>query len=152
VRSHRKGLKIGILILAVAFLLAQAIRIEESNPPVSSDLSCDPLVKSLLHRACYNCHSNETVWPWYSNIAPVSWLVASDVREARQHMNFSEWGTYDSDTRFYKLKGIAEEIEEGGMPLWYYSIVHKEARLNSAERDRIVGWAVAALESAAPKH
>ena len=151
VRDHRKVFKIGILFFAGALLLAQAIRPERSNPPVSSDISCDPQVKSLLHRACYNCHSNGTVWPWYSSIAPISWLVASDVSEARQHLNFSLWGTYDSGTRFYKLKGIEEEVGEAEMPLWYYSIMHKEARLSSAERDRIVDWAVGASESAAPE-
>ena len=151
VRNPTKALKITILALAAAFLVSQAIRPERSNPPVSADISCDPAIKSLLHRACYNCHSNETVWPWYSEIAPVSWLVASDVREARQHLNFSEWGAYDRGTQFYKLRGIAQEIREGEMPLWYYALVHKEARLDSAERDRILNWAVSKSKSAAPK-
>lgn len=146
----KKVIKIGILAFAAVFLLSQAIRTDRSNPPVAADISCDPQIKLLLHRACYNCHSNETVWPWYSNLAPVSWLVASDVREARQHVNFSDWGDYDSSTRVYKLKGIAEVVQEGEMPLWYYSIMHKEARLDSAQRDRIIGWAVAASESVAP--
>lgn len=150
-RMRKKALKIGILVLAAAFLLAQTIRTERSNPPISSDISCDPGVRSLLRKACYDCHSNETIWPWYSGIAPFSWLVTNDVREARRHLNFSEWGGYDSDTRLYKLKGIAEEVREGEMPLWYYSIVHKGARLDAAERDRILSWAEAASQSAEPK-
>jgi hypothetical protein len=144
--SFRKGAKIVIFAFIAVLLLAQAIRIEKSNPPVSADISADPAVKPLLRRACYNCHSNETVWPWYSNMAPASWLVGSDVKEARRRMNFSEWGTYSSEIQSQKLRGIAEEMESGEMPPWYYALAHSESRLNQVERDQIMNWADNALK------
>jgi hypothetical protein len=134
-----KGLKIVVLAFVVVLLLAQFIRIDKSNPPVRSDLASAP-VKPILQRVCYNCHSNETKWPWYSNVAPASWLVGMDVREGRDHLNFSEWGTYDSGTRSHKLRGIAEEVRGGDMPPWYYALAHREARLSETERNQILAW------------
>ncbi len=148
-RSFRKDAKIAVLVLVAALLLAQAIRIQKSNPPVSADISTDPAVKHLLQRACYNCHSNETVWPWYSNVAPASWLVASDVNEGRRQLNFSEWGTYNRDTQARKLKAISEEVKDGDMPPWYYSMMHRESHLTPEEKERIRAWTGSAAEQAA---
>jgi len=92
-RNARKIMKIAFFILVAVFVLAQAIRVERLNPPVQAEITADPAVKPLLRRACYDCHSNETVWPWYSNVAPASWLIASDVEEGRSNLNFSEWGS-----------------------------------------------------------
>ncbi len=147
-RSFRKDAKIGILVIVAALLLAQSIRIEKSNPPVHNDISADPAIKPLLRRACYNCHSNETVWPWYSSVAPASWLVASDVNEGRRQLNFSDWEAYSQKVREEKLKAIADEMQEGDMPPWYYSLVHRDARLKSTEREQIRAWTAAAIESA----
>lgn len=143
-RNYRKGAKIGVLILVAALAVSQAIRFEKTNPPSRLDASLDPAVKPLLKRACYNCHSNETVWPWYSSVAPVSWLVASDVKEAREHLNFSDWDTFSSEVRGHKRMDMAEEIEEGSMPPWYYSIMHRDSRLTAEERNGITKWATAA--------
>jgi hypothetical protein len=148
-RNPRKAAKIAAIVFVAVVLLAQAVRVEKLNPSVRSDDSIGPAVKPLLRRACYNCHSNETVWPWYSNVAPASWLVASDVHDARRHVNFSEWDTYGRDGQARVLKAVEEEIREGDMPLWYYALVHREARLTQAERDRILAWAAGAAEPAA---
>jgi hypothetical protein len=137
-RSIPKRVKTAALAVAAIMVLAQAIRIDRSNPPVRADLVVRPAV---LRPACYNCHSNETVWPWYSGVAPVSWLVGSDVKEGRQQLNFSDWGSYDGKTQADKLKRIAAEVKEGDMPPWYYSLMHGESRLNSSDRDYIVAWA-----------
>jgi hypothetical protein len=142
-----KGARNVVFILVAVLILAQAIRIEKSNPPVRSDISADPAIKPLLRRACYNCHSNETVWPWYSNAAPASWLIGSDVKEARRRINFSEWGTYSSEIQTHKLRGIAEEIENGEMPPWYYSLAHSDSRLNLAERTQIMNWTEETLKT-----
>jgi len=139
-RDFRKDAKIGFLVLIAALIVSQAIRINKSNPPVQADLSTSPEMSATLHRACYNCHSNETVWPWYSNLAPLSWLVGSDVSEGRQLLNFSAWGTYDLDAKAKKLRKIAEEVGGGDMPPWYYTVVHWEARLTPAERGQIRNW------------
>ena len=145
----RKGLKIAFFIFAAVVILAQFIRINKSNPPIRSEISAGPSIQPVLQRVCYNCHSNATVWPWYSNVAPVSWLVGNDVHEGRQHLNFSEWGTYDSGTQSHKLHGIAEEVAAGDMPPWYYSLVHREARLSSSERSWILAWTSEAEKAAA---
>ena len=144
--SFRKGMKIGVLVLVGGLAVSQAIRIDRTNPSARSDISMNAAVKPLLKRACYNCHSNETVWPWYSSVAPVSWLLGSDVQEARRKLNFSEWDTYAEDIRGYKLRGIAEEMEEGAMPPWYYSMVHRDARLSQDERDAVKSWTATAAE------
>ncbi len=92
--------------------------------------------RDLAKRACFNCHSNEAVWPWYSNIAPASWLVQYDVKKGRSELNFSDW-------KGGKLKGehakeIREEIEEGEMPPLIYRLTHREARLSEAEKRRLM--------------
>jgi hypothetical protein len=150
-RSIRKDAKLTAFILAAVLLLSQTIRIEKSNPPVLSDIPADQSVKLVLRRACYNCHSNETAWPWYSNVAPASWLVGSDVKEARRHLNFSEWGTYSAEKQHFKLMGIADEMKQDGMPPWYYSAIHPESRLTGAEQEKIVNWTAAVLDTSNPK-
>ncbi len=144
----RKSIKTAGLVIVVILLLSQAIRIDRSNPPVRSDISAGPAVEPILRRACYNCHSNETVWPWYSGVAPASWLVGSDVSEGREFLNFSEWGSYARDVQSRKLAGIAKEIQEGEMPPWYYSIAHSESRLSQSERNQLVSWTIEAARSA----
>jgi hypothetical protein len=139
--SLRKDAKIVVIILVAGLLLAQGIRIEKTNPPVRADISADAAIEPVLRRACYNCHSHETVWPWYSNLAPASWLVGSDVKEARRRLNFSEWGTYDAELQSRKLGAIAEEMEHNEMPPWYYSLVHSDARLSQNQREQIRDWA-----------
>jgi hypothetical protein len=141
-----KTLKKIAIALVVVLLMAQFVRMDKSNPPVRSDLTAPAEVTSIVRRACYNCHSNETSWPWYAEIAPVSWLVANDVREGREHLNFSEWGSYDGGTQSHKLRDIAEEVQDGEMPPWYYSVAHGESRLAPSERNRIFSWASGAPE------
>jgi hypothetical protein len=146
-KSIRKTAKTAALLFVAVLLVVQVFRIEKSNPPVRSDIAAGPELEPLLRRACYNCHSNETVWPWYSNVAPVSWLVGNDVKEARHHLNFSEWGVYSTDDQRLKLKAIGEEVGEGGMPLWYYSLIHADSRLTEAERDKIKEWTATAKKA-----
>lgn len=145
-RSIRNGIKTAAFVFVAVLFLSQAIRIDRSNPPVRSDLIAGPYVKSILRRACYNCHSNETDWPWYSGIAPASWLVGNDVKEGRRRLNFSEWGAYDNAAQSNKLRRIAEEVQDGEMPPGYYSLVHRDSRLNSTDRDTILFWTVEAIK------
>ncbi len=139
-RNSPNWLKTAAFIFLVALLIIQVIRIDRTNPPVRSDLSADPAVKSVLSRACYNCHSNETIWPWYSGLAPVSWLVGWDVKNGRQHLNFSEWGDLDERAQLRKRTEIAEEVKAGEMPPWYYSMVRGASRLSSSEQNLIAAW------------
>jgi len=97
-------------------------------------------VAKMLHESCYNCHSNETVYPWYSAIAPVSWLVNSDVKEGREKLNFSNWTQLKASKKAKSLDKIAKEIRKGEMPLFIYPIMHKNARLSQQNRKRLSSW------------
>ena len=119
---------------------AQLVPVERTNPSVTSDVPAPPEVKALLRRACYNCHSHETVWPWYSAVAPVSWLVGHDVQEGRDELDFSAWDAYRPQKKIKKLKKSAEEIAEAEMPPWYYRVMHPESRLAAADQERLRAW------------
>ncbi|MEE2703186.1 MAG: heme-binding domain-containing protein [Myxococcota bacterium] len=124
---------IGVLVLGVAIQFVPYGR-EHSNPPVTLEPDWDSAnTRELFFRACRDCHSNETVWPWYSYVAPVSWLVSSDVNEGREHLNVSDWGRPDQHG-----DEAAEMVREGDMPLWFYLPLHARARLSPAERKRFI--------------
>jgi hypothetical protein len=94
----------------------------------------------VLKRACYDCHSNEVVWPWYAHVAPVSWLVARDVREGRKAVNYSTWNRLSAGDRRDALDESWEEVEDGDMPLWFYVPLHPEARLDAEDRRVLRDW------------
>jgi mono/diheme cytochrome c family protein len=127
-----------------ALLVAmQLIPLERSNPPITADVDAPTVTKEVLRRACYDCHSHETVWPWYAWVAPVSFLVVHDVEEARQHLNFSTWDRYAAEKARKKIDEVLEEVEEGEMPLFYYLWMHPEARLTPDDRAAIERWVAA---------
>jgi hypothetical protein len=140
-------LKKTLLVLIAVLVLAQAYRPEKTNPPVDptrsyhAHLQVSPEVARVFERSCKDCHSHETVWPWYSQVAPVSWMIASDVREARKHMNLSEWGSYSPKKARGVLAEICEVMEGDEMPLWSYRIMHSGTRLNESERKMVCAWA-----------
>ena len=130
------------IALACAGLLglAQLVPVSRATPAVEQEVDAPPEVRSVLERSCYDCHSHATRWPWYAWIAPVSWLVARDVNEAREHLNFSTWGRYDAEERAENLEEIAEVLEEGEMPPWFYLPLHPDARLSEAELATLRAW------------
>ena len=107
---------------------------------LTGEIDAPARVKEILRRSCYDCHSNETVWPWYSYIAPASWLLEDDVAEGRAELNFSEWRGYDEKKKTKKMKEIWEEVKEGEMPQWYYIIMHSDAALSDADKQIIRDW------------
>jgi hypothetical protein len=124
---------IGTVVLLVAIQFIPYGR-GHTNPSVSQPIAWDsPRTEELVQRACNDCHSNETTWPWYSNIAPVSWLVQRDVDEGRHKLNFSEWGQPPRAAR-----EAAETVQEGEMPPWYYTILHSDARLSDQEKQGLI--------------
>lgn len=129
------------LATVAALGLLQLIPVDRTNPPVEQEISAAPPLMSILKRACYDCHSNDTVWPWYSRVAPVSWLVAWDVNEGREELNFSTWNRYDAKQREKRLRESWEEVEEGEMPPWFYVALHPEARLSDRDRQILRAWA-----------
>ena len=127
--------------LVVLLVAMQFVPIARTNPPVESDVPVAAELKAILRRACYDCHSNETRWPWYSRVAPVSWLLANDVKECRREVNFSVWNQYTENRRARKLKEIVEQLEGNKMPQWYYVLVHPEAKLSASDKEMIINWA-----------
>lgn len=111
------------------------------NPPVTGTIQPPQEVAEILRRACFDCHSNETVWPWYSHVIPMKWLVRRHVQEGREHLNLSEWSVYPADERTHLLEEMAEVLEEGAMPLQSYLRLHPEAELTPEEMALLVAWA-----------
>ena len=134
-------MKKAIIILIVILIAIQFIPVDKTNPTVTAELDAPMEVITVFKRSCYDCHSNETAWPWYSNIAPVSWLVAGDVKDARAHLNFSEWENLSRKDRVKMKEEIWEEIEKGKMPLWKYKILHPDVRLKQKDKNLIRDWA-----------
>lgn len=114
-------------ILALVIVGIQFVPVERTNPPVEAALEAPPEVMAMLRESCYDCHSNETEWPWYSRVAPVSWLVAKDVNEGREHLNLSDWGRLEGGDRRHAAEEMWEEVDEGKMPLGIYLAMHRDA-------------------------
>jgi heme-binding protein len=129
------------VVLAAALVLAQFVPVDRANPPLGGEVPAPPEVRAILKRACYDCHSNETVWPWYGRVAPFDWLMERDVREGRREVNFSTFADAPLKRRQRKWMEIPEQIEKGEMPPWFYTAVHPEARLSEADRSALIRWA-----------
>ena len=140
----RRAFGRGAIVLVVLLGLAQLVGVDRTNPPVVSDVPAPLDVKTTLRRACYDCHSNETAWPWYSQVAPISWLLAYDVGEGREDLNFSTWQQYDEKRRRKMLKETVETVNEGEMPPWYYVLMHPDTRLADRDRQALAAWAAEA--------
>jgi hypothetical protein len=142
----KKTLKWVGIVLIVLLVVAQAVRPARTNPAVdqtktiAANATVSPEVAAILARACNDCHSSNTEWPWYAEVAPVSWLLVDDVNEGREELSLSDWGTYDSKKRVRKLKKICEEVEEGGMPLKSYVLIHPNARLSDSDKQVLCEW------------
>jgi hypothetical protein len=135
-RSAVSGL-IGILVLI------QLVPVPKTNPPSdpgaafrSTRPPSDPVV-AILNRSCRDCHSNDTIWPWYSHLAPVSWLLYRDVTSGRRHMNLSEFAHDDAARQQRRLGDICEQVKSGDMPPWFYLPMHPDARLRPGDVDTL---------------
>jgi len=139
----RRLLQIVFVLLAIAFIGLQFIRPERTNPAVvaANVLRAPRNIEPILRRSCYDCHSSETRWPWYSHIAPFSWRVVQDVREGRDEMSFSEWNTYSQSRRDHLMEEICDQVEKGEMPLKPYVIMHPRADLTIEDKRALCVWA-----------
>lgn len=135
----RRFVRRTIVVALVLFAAIQFVRPATTNPPVDTSrtlaarLTPSHPAASVIARACHDCHSNETTWPWYSRVAPVSWLVAHDVNEARTAVNFSTWADYGAERQRKVLKESCEEVREGEMPLSSYVLIHPDKKVNAAD-------------------
>ena len=140
----RRVLRWSLGILAVAVAAIQFVPVARTNPPVTGEIPASAEARAVLRESCYDCHSHETVWPWYSRVAPFSWLVAKDVREAREEMNFSTWAVLAPREQQKYLHEILEEVQEGAMPPRLYLLPHPKARLTDGDRAVLRAWTQAA--------
>ncbi len=137
------------LVMLVLLVAIQLYRPERSNPPVDPALAIESGgrapsdVTAILQRSCFDCHSHRTRWPWYSNIAPMSWAIADDVSEARSAMNFSTWASYAPKQMSRKLEAINDKVMKGEMPLKQYLLLHGDAKLSDSDKMVLGDWATA---------
>ena len=125
---------------AIVAMAAQLMPAKLDNPPVTGDIAVPGDAGIALRAACYDCHSNETRWPWYAHVAPLSWWIARDVEHGRRQVNFSIWNTYYPATRHRKLEWMGRSLAEPDMPPKWYQAMHPGARLTDAQRAALVDW------------
>jgi hypothetical protein len=135
-----------VIISIVLLVLIQFIRIDRTTPPTDSSNDYMNLsnatteISNIIKNSCYDCHSYETNYPWYSNVAPISWMLKSHINEGREHLNFSDWGNYSSEIKIALQKECAHELEENQMPLKSYTIIHSKAKLSNENKELLIKW------------
>ena len=141
------------LVIIVVLLIMQFFGIDKENPAVDPSVEFMSVVNppqdiaDMMKAACYDCHSHETKYPWYTNIAPLSWWIGHHIEEGRAELNFSEWGNYPADKAAHKAEESGEEVEEKHMPLKSYLITHSEAKLNDEQIERLSRWFMALADT-----
>lgn len=142
----KKILKYLAILLLVILVIIQFInRPEQISEPVTENdiigsLNINPGMSNLLKAACYDCHSNQPRYPWYSEIAPFSWWIGEHIEHGRDELNFSDWATFSKRKRDHKLEEMVEEVEEGHMPLPKYKWMHSDARLSEEQITMLKEW------------
>jgi Haem-binding domain len=146
-----------LIVVFLAFVVMQAFHPAKNN---DASVTADDITKVcqvpdsvmvLLRTACYDCHSNNTVYPWYNRIQPVAWWLDDHIEEGKRHVNFSEFGKYTPERQAKKLRKCAHEMEEGDMPLNFYVWIHKDAILNEADKKMVMDWLNGQAERIFPK-
>ena len=137
--------RVGIAFI-VLFIVIQVFRINKTITPVNEQTDfmavtqTNPEVATILKNACYDCHSNQPTYPWYTSVAPVSWWIKNHINEGSKHLNFSIWQTYTVKRKDHKLEECVEMIEEGEMPMNSYTWMHQEAKLTDAQKQLLIDW------------
>ena len=134
-----------VLIIVVVFILIQFVRPEKNNSnnelnAIATTVNVPNEVQEILKTSCNDCHSNNTEYPWYSEIAPVSWFLASHVYDGKEHLNFSEWALYNENQKNHIIEDLLEELEEKEMPLKSYLIVHENAKMTAEQYKVLISW------------
>lgn len=136
-----------ILALAILLLVIQFFRPDANRTTTSSSAAIEKVypvseeVQGILKQSCYDCHSNNTTYPWYSNIQPLGWWLQNHIIEGKQELNFDEFGNYDQKKQKHKLQELIEVVDNGEMPLGSYTIIHRSARLSPDQKDKLISWA-----------
>ena len=143
----KKILKIIVVVFIVVFIALQFVRPDRTTPPIIAAETIEATtqipenVALILTRSCNDCHTNQTVYPWYSNISPFSWLLAGHIEEGRGKLNFSIWNTYQATKKRRKLSQICEQVMNGEMPHHQYLWLHRDAQLSAADKKLLCDWA-----------
>ena len=142
----KRYLQIAGLVVVAVLVLIQLLPVNRTNPEITQEVRWDSAeTRALAQRACMDCHSNETVWPWYSYVAPISFRIADHVEQGRERLNFSAW-----DQPNESFDEMEKSINEGEMPLWDYLLTHSEAELNAAEQEALIAGLQATLANDPP--
>ena len=155
--SLRKKVLIAIGIVFIIFIVIQFIQPvrNKSDLLLASDISntitISDNVQAIIINACYDCHSNNTIYPWYSNIQPMGWLMAKHIKNGKEALNFSEFASYSSRRQLSKLNGIANSIRDDIMPLRSYKLMHKNAQLSTSQMELLINWAQQSKDSLSAK-
>lgn len=133
------GIIITLLVL-IQFIRPEKNQSKDYTNDISTEISIPQDVQQIIKTSCADCHSNFTVYPWYNNIAPVSWFLANHVNEGKEHLNFSEWTTYNVRQKNHLIKELKEVIKENEMPLTSYTLIHKDAILTEQQNKALLDW------------
>lgn len=142
-----------LVIVLVVFIVLQFFQPARNTngqvlpTDISNVISMPENVQSILQAACYDCHSNKTNYPWYTYVQPVGWILAGHIKDGKKDLNFSEFGAYSNRKQQSKLKSIVSQVKDDEMPLYSYTIIHKDARLSKEEKKLIIDWAQNAKDS-----
>ena len=145
----KKIIKIALIVLVAAFVIAQFVRPDTTNPTVvdaealQASTSVPADVQQVLARSCNDCHTNQTQYPWYSKVTPFNWYLANHIADGRRKLNFSVWNTYKADKKTKKLEEVCEQVEQGEMPLPSYLWIHRDAFLSESDSKVLCDWAKA---------
>jgi hypothetical protein len=141
-----KAFKIIIVLFLIVVIAIQFIKPKPnlsegiSSSDISTAIQVPHDVETILRNACYDCHSNNTAYPWYSHVQPVGWLLSRHIREGKKELNFSEFASYNQKKQSDRLKEMTETIEENDMPIFSYRMMHKNARLNEQQKKLLTDW------------
>jgi hypothetical protein len=139
-------IRYAVLAWIGVIVAVQLIRPARTNPPtdpsrtLAASMPVPPAAQSVLERSCRDCHSNDTRWPWYSNVAPMSWMLIDHVNSGRRHFNYSDWAGYAPEKSRKVLHDICEETQQGSMPVGSYTLIHRDARLSDADVQTLCAW------------
>lgn len=153
-----KILKLSGLVLAVAFIAIQFVRPEKnlgSQTPsqgIAQQFTVPDSVRTILQRSCYDCHSNNTVYPWYSEVEPVGWWLNSHIQNGKRHVNYDEYATYRPIRHFFRFRNLIEQVQKDEMPLPSYLLIHRYAKLSPGEKALLIRWSTAMMDSMKVKY
>jgi hypothetical protein len=145
--SRIKKILLVLLVVFIAIQFVQPARNTSGPTDISKTVSLPENVHTILQTACYDCHSNNTRYPWYNYVQPVAWILTNHIKHGKKDLNFNEFGSYPARRQQSKLKAIADQVRDGEMPLYSYTIIHKKARLTKEEKSVIIQWAQNEMDS-----